>query len=160
MKRTLFLFTFLILVAVAASPLLAEDSPFVGTWKLNTEKSKFEPGPGPKSMTRTVEAQGDGLKYSFEGVGADGSAVAYSFSSNFDGKDSAITGAGMPGGADTILLKRVSSSKTMGTMKKDGKVIGKSEATVSPDGKVATVKSKGKAPDGKAFHMISVYDKQ
>jgi hypothetical protein len=160
MKRTLFLFTFLMFTAVAASPLLAEDSPFVGTWKLNTAKSKFEPGPGPKSMTRTIEAQGDGLKYSFEGVSGDGSAIAYSFASNLDAKDSAVTGTGAPGGADSIALKRVSSHKVTGTMKKDGKEIGTTEAAVSKDGKVATVKSKGTTSDGKAFSMTSVYDKQ
>jgi hypothetical protein len=160
MKRTLFLFTFLILIAVAASPLLAADSPFVGTWKLNTAKSKFEPGPSPKTMTRTVEAQGDGLKYSFEGVGADGSALAFSFASNLDGKDSAVTGTGMPGGADGVALKRINSHKVEGTLKKDGKEIGTTEAAVSKDGKVVTVKSKGTTSDGTAFSTISVYDKQ
>jgi hypothetical protein len=160
MKRTLFLFTFLMLIAVAASPLLAEDSPFVGTWKLNTAKSKFEPGPAPKSLSRTVEAQGDGLKYSFEGVAGDGSAIAYSFASNLDGTDSAVTGTGTPAGADSLALTRVNSHKVHGTMKKDGKQIGTTEAEVSKDGKVVTVKSKGKTSDGKAFRMTSVYDKQ
>ena len=158
MKRT-FLLTLLLLTAVAITPLLAADSPFVGTWKLNVAKSKFVPGPAPKSMTRTVEAQGDGLKYSFEGVAADGSAVAYSFASNLDGTDAAITGTGVPGGADTIALKRISSHKVTGTLKKGGKDIGTTGAEASTDGKVVTVKSKG-TTDGKAFSTVSVYDKQ
>ena len=84
MKRTLFLGAFLVL---AAGVLLAQDNPFVGTWKLNTAKSKYEPGPAPKSQTRTIVAEGDGAMYRFEGVGADGNPVAYSFTSNYDGKD-------------------------------------------------------------------------
>jgi hypothetical protein len=160
MRRTLFAFGLLVLAAVIASPLLAEDNPFVGTWKLNTEKSKFKPGPGPKSQTRTVVAQGDGAKYSFEGVAADGSTASYSFSTNYDGKESPVTGSGMPGGADTIALKRVNSHKVEATLKRGGKEIGKAEAEVSKDGKVTTVKTKGKTADGKDYDSESVYDKQ
>jgi len=51
MKRVLFALSLLVLSSV---PLLAQDNPFVGIWKLNLAKSKFEPGPAPKSQTRTV----------------------------------------------------------------------------------------------------------
>lgn len=159
MKRSLVVLAFVFCTAMSG-PLWAQDNPFVGTWKLNTAKSKFEPGPGPKSLTRTIVAQGTGANYSFEGVGADGASYAYSFSTNYDGKDSAITGTGAPGGANTIALKRVSSRKTEGTLKKDGKEISKVVAEVSKDGKVATVKTKGKTADGKESSSESVYDKQ
>ena len=160
MKRSLFLLGLMVLAGVGGSPLLAQDNPFLGTWKLNVAKSKFVPGPGPKSQTRTIVAEGAGAKYSFEGVSADGSPTGYSFSSNYDGKDSAVTGTGMPGGADTIALKRINANKVVATLKKGGKQIGTSEAEVSKDGKVATVKSKGKTPDGKDYESESVYDKQ
>jgi hypothetical protein len=159
MKRSLVVLA-LAVCTVLSGPLWAQDNPFVGTWKLNTAKSKFVPGPGPKSLTRTIAAQGSGASYSFAGVGADGASIAYSFSTNYDGKDSAITGAGAPGGADTIALKRVSSRKVEGTLKKGGKEIGKVGAEVSSDGKVSTVKSKGKTGDGNDFSTETVYDKQ
>ena len=159
MKRSLIVLVLVFCTAVSG-PLWAQENPFGGTWKLNTAKSKFEPGPGPKSMTRTIVAQGAGASYSFEGVGADGASIAYSFSTNYDGKDSAITGAGAPGGANTIALKRVNSRKVEGSLKKDGKEVGKVAAEVSNDGKVSTVKAKGKTGDGKEFSAESVYDKQ
>jgi hypothetical protein len=34
----------------------------LGTWKLNIEKSKFSPGPAPKSFTVKFEAAGKGAK--------------------------------------------------------------------------------------------------
>jgi hypothetical protein len=160
MKPFLFALCFLILTSVAAAPLLAQGNPFVGTWKLNVAKSKFEPGPAPKSQTRTIVAQGDGAKYSFEGVAGDGTAYSYTFTVTYDGKDYPITGTGMPGGADTIAIKRVGTNKAEATLKKGGKEIGKSQAEVSKDGLVSTVKSKGKTPDGKDFSTDSVYDKQ
>jgi hypothetical protein len=160
MKRVMIVLAILIFGAVAARPLLAQDSPFIGTWKLNVEKSKSDGTPLAKSLTRTITADGSGLKYSYDGVAADGSAISYSFSSNFDGKASAVTGSGMPGAADSITLKRINANKTTATLTKGGKEIAKSEAEVSKDGKVATVKSKGKTADGKDFSTSSVFDKQ
>jgi hypothetical protein len=160
MKRVLFLLGFLFFSSIAASPLLAQHNPFVGTWKLNVAKSKFEPGPAPKSMTRIVVADGDGAKYSFEGVGADGTATSYSFAVKYDGKDYPITGSGAPGGADSISIKRVGLNKAESILKKNGKEVGKSVAEISKDGTVSTIKSRGKAPDGKDFSFDSVYDKQ
>jgi hypothetical protein len=160
MKRSLIALSFLVLTSVASAPLLAQGNPFVGAWKLNVAKSKFEPGPGPKSQTRTVVAQGEGAKYDFEGIGADGTPFSYSFTVNYDGKDYPITGTGMPGGADTIAIKRIGTNKAEATLKRSGKEIGKSQAEVSKDGTVSTVKSKGKTPDGKDYSTDSVYDKQ
>ena len=114
MKRSLCVLAFVIFTAVVAAPLFAQESPFLGTWKLNVAKSKFEPGPGLKSLTRTITAQGNGAKYSFEGVAADGSSISYSFVTNYDGKDSTFTGTG-PHGADTIALKLVDAHKTEGS---------------------------------------------
>jgi hypothetical protein len=160
MKRILFVLSFLVITSATSGPLLAQSNPFVGTWKLNVAKSKFEPGPAPKSQTRTVVAEGEGAKYSFDGVRADGTPFSYSFTVNYDGKDYPITGTGAPGGADTIAIKRVGTRKAEATLKKGGKEVGKSEAEVSKDGTVSTVKSKGKTPDGKEYSTDSVYDKQ
>ena len=54
MKRMLFVLAVFILGGVATRPLLAQDSPFIGTWKLNTAKSKAEGSPMPKSLTRRL----------------------------------------------------------------------------------------------------------
>lgn len=160
MKRSWFGLFILVFAVVLVAPVFGQDNPFLGTWKLNTAKSKFMGTPAPKSMTRTITAQGSGAKYSFEGVAADGSSVAYSFSSNYDGKDVPITGTGAPGGADTISLKRVGDRKTEGVLKKGGTEIAKVVAEVSKDGKTAFVKSKGKSADGLEVSSESVYDKQ
>src|SRR5260370_27690397 len=118
MKRALFVLSLLVLSSV---PLLAQDNPFVGPWKLNLAKSKFEPGPAPKSQTRTVVAQGDGAKYTFDGVAADGTPFSYSFTVKYDGKDYPVTGTGMPAGADSIAIKLVGTNKAEATQQKGGK---------------------------------------
>jgi hypothetical protein len=160
MKRTLCVLTFVVFAAIVAAPLFGQANAFLGTWKLNVAKSKLGAGPAPKSLTRTITAEGSGAKYSFEGEAADGSAISYSFVTNYDGKDSPVTGTGMPGGADGIALKRIDAHKVEGILKKGGNEIGRVSAEVSKDGKASTVKTKGKSADGKEFSIESVYDKQ
>jgi hypothetical protein len=159
MKRLLEFVAIGVLAAVGSGPLHAQTNPLVGTWKLNIEISKFDPGPAPKSLTRTVEAQGDGVKYTFQGVGADGNAIAYGFAVQFDGKDNPIMGS-MPSGADTISAKRLDSNTFEATLKKGGNIIGTSKVTISKDGKVTTVESKGTNAAGVKTNDVQVYDKQ
>jgi len=159
MKRVVYLVAMMVLAAVAAGPLMAQANPFVGTWKLNVPKSKYEGAPAPKSLTRTVTAEGSALKYSFEGEAADGSKISYSFTSKLDGSDSAVTGVGMAGGADTVALSKLSAHKITGVTKKGGKEIGKVLVDISVDGKTITVKTSGKI-DGKEVKTEQVYDKQ
>jgi len=160
MRRSVYLMMVLVAVAIAAGSTMAQTNPFVGTWKLDTAKSKYEGAVAPKSLTRTVTADGSGLKYSFEGVAGDGSKLSYSFSSNLDGKDVPVTGVGIPAGADTIALKKVNEHKTEGILKKGGKEVGKASAEVAKDGKTTTVKTSGKSADGKEIKTESVYEKQ
>src|SRR5271155_2043317 len=123
MKRLLQFVAITVLAFAGSAALQAQSNPLVGTWKLNVTKSKFDPGPGYKSLTRTVEAQGDGVKYTFAGVAADGKPTAYGFSVKFDGKDNPISGS-MPSGADTISAKRIDANHYVATLKKGAKAIG------------------------------------
>ena len=159
MKRVLRFVAIALLAVVGSSALRAQSNPLVGTWKLNVTKSKFDPGPAPKSLTRTVDAQADGVKYTFDGVAADGNPIAYGFSVQFDGKDNPISGS-IPSGADTISAKRLDSNHYVATLKKGDKVIGTSKVMVSMGGKVTTVESTGTNAAGVKTHDVQVYDKQ
>jgi hypothetical protein len=161
MKRLINFFALLVAGAVVAGTLMAQMHPpsFVGTWKLNLAKSKYEGTSAPKSLTRTVTAEGQGLKYSFEGEAADGSKISYGFTTNLDGKDSAITGVGMPAGADAVALEKPSVHHISGVMKKGGAKIGSVTSAISPDGKTVTVNTKARV-DGKEVKTEQVYEKQ
>ena len=150
----------MILGVAAGSFLLAQGNPFVGTWKLNVAKSKYSPGPAPKSTTRTVEAQGSGEKVTNEGTAADGSHISYSYTLTYDGKDSPVSGTGPASGFDSINLKRIDANTTEGTTKKAGKVLTTTRAVVSKDGKVLTITAKGTNAKGQALSNVLVYDKQ
>jgi hypothetical protein len=73
MRNRLFLTSTIVLVAVLAFAWGADNN--VGTWKLNLEKSKYSPGPAPKSATLTIDAHDGGIKYTSHGENAQGAPI-------------------------------------------------------------------------------------
>jgi hypothetical protein len=145
------------LVAFAGgAPAFAAESS-AGTWTLNLDKSKFVPGPAPKSQTRTYADTPDGTALTVTGIAADGSAVSQQSTFKYDGKDYPITGSA---NYDTLSLKRIKHGTVRSLQKKDGKVVGHTIRTISDHGKVLTLSSRGKTANGTSFHDIAVYDKQ
>ena len=96
---------FLVIGVAATSHLVAQgtngnSNPSIGTWKLNVAKSKYDPGPAPKSQTNAIEAMGtDRVKVTVEGVAGDGSRMAYSYTAKYDGMDTPYA----PGSVGAVL---------------------------------------------------------
>jgi hypothetical protein len=156
----------LLAIALTGRLTFAAENNFVGTWKLNVDQSKFNPGPGPKSLTETVETMDGGIKVTATGEGPDGTPINSSFTAKYDGKDYPVTdtGTGTPAGHhpgtsfDSIALKEVDANTLAFTTKKDGKVFSKGQAKVSGD--TLTVTSTGTDANGKLFNDTAIYDRQ
>ena len=140
--------------AVVAAP--AAD-PVIGNWQLNVAKSKFSPGPAPKSDTRTYTSSDQGTTMTWKSVGADGKEIVAKSTFKADGKDYPATGAP---NFDSLSLKQVDDHTVQSTQKKAGKVVGTTTRTISKDGKVLTLSSKGTSPTGAPYDNVMVYDKQ
>jgi hypothetical protein len=143
-----------IVVGMLHAVALAQSSdPLIGTWKLNPEKST-----GAKSGSTTIEAAGNGIKFTVDLVASDGTASHWGFTANFDGKDYPVTGEGPYGNA--VMLTRVDARTIKITSKQDGKVTTTSTITVSEDGKTRTSDTKGTDAKGKPIDVKSLYEKQ
>jgi hypothetical protein len=162
MKRILVVVAVVVVCLALSGLTLAQNSadPRVGTWKLNLAKSNFGGMPAPKSETRTIEARGNGEKISFEGVAADGSPIAFSITTNLDGKPVPFVGTGIAGGADTDAPKRIDPYTVTSTSTKAGKVVARSRYVVSKDGKVTTQTRKGTDAKGQPITQVLVWDRQ
>jgi hypothetical protein len=159
MKQTLMLVSVLVLSLTASGVLLAQDNPFVGTWRLDVAKSTYAGQQAPKSETRSVVAEGNGEVIGYKGIAADGSPIAYSVTTNLDGKDAPYSGEG-PLGADATAIKRVDANTTTAILKKAGQTVGTARAVVSKDGKVTTVTMKGTNARGQPVTSRTVWEKQ
>jgi len=129
----------------------------VGTWTLNTAKSTFAAGQGPKSQTRTYSEDSDGTSVTVTGVGADGSPISQQSTFKYDGK--AYAWSGSPD-FDALTLKRVNGNTVTAVLMKAGKKVGATTRTITAKGKVLTLSSSVTGADGKTTKMVMVFDKQ
>ena len=161
MTPNLKLVTKIVGAVVLAFGVLADaqpGDPFVGTWRLNVSKSKYNPGPAPKSITSIYEAAGKGYKVSVKNEPASGAVRQYSYTTNLDGKDALVTGTNP--NADTIAVKRIDTHTIETVNKKGGKVTTTQRNVVSADGKTRTVTTTGTDGQGQKLNDIGVFEKQ
>jgi len=144
-------------MAVTSSVARSADDPMSGTWKMNPTKSKFIPGPAPRSITATIKVEAGTETFTSEGTDAAGNPTHATFTAKFGGPDAPVTGIPY---ADTVALKRVTPKSVIATLKKAGKVTMTVHVVINGDGKSRTLTYSGKNENGKAVHDVVVYDRQ
>ena len=146
-----------VVVWFAAASFVYAADPALGTWKLNVAKSKYSPGPAPKSGSLTCEASGDAVKRTGEQIAADGKKSSLSYTAKMDGKFYPVTGTDL---YDEISIKKIDDHNTEAAMKRGGKAAVSAKRSVSKDGKVMTITITGTNAKGEKINNVIVYDKQ
>jgi hypothetical protein len=137
---------------------LAQSHPMIGTWKLNLAKSKYSPGPPPRSNTVIWEAVGQGLRARGEGVDAQGNPTKTDTGVfSFDGKSYPYTGSPV---YDASSWKQVNASTMEVTRTKAGRVVQTMTIVLSADGKSRTNTTTGVDEKGQQINDVAVFDKQ
>jgi hypothetical protein len=129
----------------------------IGTWKLNLTKSKYTPGPLPKSLTLTYEVAGKGVRVTTQGVDADGKPTHTDYTANYDGKNYPVSGSA---DYDTVVLKKVDASTVEATRKHGGHVVQTMRRVLSKDGNVLTTTTTGTDAAGRHIKNVAVFDRQ
>ena len=134
--------------------------PFIGIWKLNPGKSKYETGGAPTSFTRTYEDRGGGTIFMTTDVTIpQGSTRAYVVYRR-DGKpypEAALGAQSIRMVAVTAIDPRTEDVYFIVNGKTSPKP---STITISADGMTMTQVVSGRDAKGKAFTNTIVYDKQ
>lgn len=144
-------------VAAFATTSFAQNP--VGVWKANIAKSKYSPGPAPKSAVITTTAvAGGGFKTINEQVTATGAPLKFEISYKFDGQDAKIIGTNP--NADMQSYARVDDRHWTVVSKLKGKVTLTSKVAVAADGKTRTTTQTGTDGQGRAVNNVIVYEKQ
>jgi hypothetical protein len=145
--------------AFLASPVNSQSTdPWIGTWKLNTAKSKYSPGLAPKSSTLVAVPVDGGFKQTVDTVMATLGLPTHSeVTAKFDGKDTPVRGNA---NADTSAYTRIDSRSYEAVSKKNGKVTLTSRVVISPDGKTRTVTQTGVDGQGRKVNNYLVYERQ
>jgi hypothetical protein len=149
-----------VIIAIAAQPVAAfaqAADPATGTWVLNLARSAYDPGPPPKSQTRTYTPTANGYKFSGDAVSILGDKSHTEFIAVFDNKFHRIAGSPI---ADSIMVRRINATTVETIQKQGARVVTSSMRTISKDGKTLTNTSKGTTPDGQTYTKVEVFERK
>ena len=138
-----------------ATGLMAAD-PFIGTWNMNSAKSKYSVGTAPKEQTVTIAETGSDLDVTVKGTSSDGTA----FTSHYTVPAAGGEGKIIESRYDAVSGKRMGSNQRDVTYTKGGKVALTAHSRISGGGKTMTVTVKGTDMVGKPEDAVLVFDKQ
>jgi hypothetical protein len=129
------------LLFLAAPAHLASQSPtatetaLIGTWQLDLAKSKYFPGPAPRSETRIYTATPEGVHGVIRRLHADGHLETIEYLANYD-NEMAVTGTPT---YDAIKLRKVDEFTSESVLSHAGMVFGTAKRVLSRDGKTMTI---------------------
>lgn len=135
---------------VAPAAQAQKPDPLTGSWKLDVAKSKFDPGPAPKSVTVTITED----KVTVEEVDPEGKPVTYSF------KESPGTAVPIEGMENATILERRPDSHHFEHTWKIGERTENAKGVVAKNGKSLRYIISGMSAEGKPFHNVELYAKQ
>ena len=145
-------------LVVVSSALFAAGGaadPVIGTWKLNTAKSRG--AAVPKSETRTYAVSAEGFVLKYQSVEADGKESSVQVTYKYDGKDYPVTGSP---NFDALSVKRIGPKTVQFTAKHMGKTVGRGMRTISKDGKTLTLITRRADAKGRMSTTTLVYDRR
>ena len=148
----------LVLMTAGSSHGQSSD-PWVGTWKVNLEKSTYNPGPKPTVAAQVkMESAPNGVKTTVDAVNPQGEKTHTETVAAFDGKDYPVKGGANPDATSTI--KRIDARSFENQAKVGGKATVTTRIVISPDGKTLTATQTGTNAQGQAVKNVIVADKQ
>jgi hypothetical protein len=145
----------LVLASLACTASQPAD-PLVGTWTMNPARSRFVPGPAPKSLTVTYEQTPRGLHVIAESVSSDGATSRSEYTAAYDGKDYPITGVPH---VETVSLRRIDALTSERIDKRAGKQVQSYTRQVYADGRNMVVTQKGTDATGSPVDNTMVFEK-
>lgn len=147
----------LLLLAITSTGLVLAADPIIGAWKMNVEKSKFSPGPPPKSVTITYTEEGDWIVSKSEIIDPTGKPLTRNNRYRLDGKAYPFEG---PNGKGTISVQKTGEREATSTINFGaGKTITQ-QTVISADGKTRTVTTSGTNAAGEKVDSTVVWDRQ
>jgi hypothetical protein len=128
----------------------------LGTWRLDVDKSRYFPGPPPRSETRTYVRDAQGVKGTIRREHADGRVEVIEYRADYD-HDYPVAGAT---GYDSLRLKRIDTHTAEAVLSHAGRVFGTASRVISRDGATLTIEFRRGDDDGLLVNNVTVFRKQ
>jgi hypothetical protein len=145
MRSSLVFVQFLLLAATASffgsegrlrgQPVTAEQDLLIGSWQLDLVKSRYTPGPPPRSELRIYVRDKEGMKGTIRRRRDDGREEVIEYRADFD-REYPVMGTAA---YDTIRLKRIDARTAEAVLSHAGRVFGTARRAISEDGRTLTI---------------------
>jgi predicted SnoaL-like aldol condensation-catalyzing enzyme len=126
---------------------------FVGIWRLDPGKSRYEHGSPPLDGAYTITYDGEHLHFAVEWSGADGKVLAQMIEATPDGQEHAYAAPGV----DSVCYTPVDDQTLDSTASKAGQVVAHARRVLVDGGASMEIVQSGRRPDGSAFANHSLY---
>jgi len=113
----------------------SEQDLLLGAWQLDLAKSRYVPGPPPRSETRTYVRDKEGVKGTIQRRREDGREEVIEYRADFD-REFPVMGTAA---YDTIRLKRIDARTAEAVLSHAGRVFGTARRVISEDGRTMTI---------------------
>jgi len=141
--------------------LFAAENPWVGTWKLETAKSKLSASPkAAKELTITVRDVGDqNVEVNIKGATNDGTPISAKYIVPMAGGPNTYIEGAPPAGI-TEETKKIDERTRNITASHDGKTLRMNHVVLSDDGNTITGTIKGVDNEDKPLALVEVFERQ
>ena len=127
----------------------------VGVWQLDAARSRYFPGPGPTSETRTYTREGDSVVGVIRRMFADGRSERIEYTANFD-REYPVMGTD---NYDHVVLKRIDEYTSEAVLSHAGRVYGVARRVIATNGQSMTITFKRENQSGPSVHNVVYYDR-
>ena len=155
--RTLAVLSIAFLSAAAAAAQSPVGPEWLGEWRLNVEKSVYNPGPAPYRRGRMKVAMvGDQVRFAYDLVLPRGGIQHLEWTGRFDGNDYLVQGVD---DYVTYAYSAIDARTYSVVTKVDGRTVAVTTVTMSEDGRTLTSVTGGRNARGEEIVNTTVYEK-
>lgn len=131
---------------------------FIGTWKLDSEQSKYQFGTPPQSGTYRIDADDSGYLITMDWIDAQGKSFHQSYTATPDGQQHPYEN---PSVAEFVSMTRIDDLTLDSATYKNGERIAYALRVLSADKQTMTITQSGTTPmGGVQFENRAVYVRQ
>jgi hypothetical protein len=147
-----------VLTILLASPAAGQTyEPWLGEWRLNTDKSTYNPGPAPyRRASFRIEPWMDGVRVVYDMVRPRGGVIHMEWDGRFDGREYPVQGLEEH---VTYAYARVDDRTYDIVARMDGRIAASSRTAVAADGRTITTITVGRDAQGRDATTTTVYEK-
>jgi hypothetical protein len=127
----------------------------VGVWQLNLPKSRYFPGPGPTSETRTYSRENGSVVGVIRRMFGDGRRERIEYTANYD-REYPVMGTE---DYDHVVLKRLDEYTSEAVLSHAGRVYGVARRVIAADGRTMTITFRRENSSGPSVYNVAFYDR-